>query len=359
MHAIGVPDLQMALRQNQIITASELLDERGNLVQKGYATRPMLRYDKKRVALPWRLKEWDYYLVMDGDFGLALTVADNYYVGLASVSVLDFQEARERTQSFMRAMPMGAMNLPASSATGNVTVSSLCSKKYNFKFTVNKKSRTLSCHVANFASNQDLTARITLTDEPDDSMVIATPFRTGSHFYYNQKIVGFCASGDVFLGNKRLHHFGQNTAQALLDWGRGVWEYESTWLWSAGMFRSSGHRIGFNLGGGFGDTSAATENMVFVDGRASKLDQIRFRIPKRADGSDDFMAEWTISSSDGRFECKFRPLLNRKARTSIKILLSDQNQVFGFATGYLVADGGKKYTFKDKLVFAEKVHNRW
>ena len=84
--------------------------------------------------------------------------------------------------------------------------------------------------------------------------------------------MGFRASGDVFLGQTLLHHFERDTAQALLDWGRGVWEYESTWLWSAGMFYCGGHKIGFNLGCGFGDTSAATENMVFVDGKASKLD---------------------------------------------------------------------------------------
>ena len=186
MHTTKNPDLHMALRQNQIITQSELLDAHGNLVQKGYATRPILRYDRKKVALPWRLKEWDYYLLMDREFGLALTVADNYYMGLASVSLLDFRGASERTQSFMRAMPMSTTNLPASSAAGDVSVSSLCSSKYSIRFTVNPdKSRTLSCHVANFSGREDLDVRGTLTDEPDDSMVIATPFKSRRHFYYN------------------------------------------------------------------------------------------------------------------------------------------------------------------------------
>lgn len=111
----------------------------------------MLRYDKKKVALPWRLKEWDYYLVMDGEFGLALTIADNYYMGLSSVSVLNFADASEHTRSFMRTMPMGKTDLPASSAAGNVSVSAFCSKKYNFTFSINlNKSRTLSCYVNNF-----------------------------------------------------------------------------------------------------------------------------------------------------------------------------------------------------------------
>lgn len=89
---------------------------------------------------------------MDKEFGLALTVADNYYMGLSSVSVLNFLDACERTQSFMRAVPMGTMNLPASSATGDVSASSLCSKKYKISFTINgDKSRILSCSVVNFS----------------------------------------------------------------------------------------------------------------------------------------------------------------------------------------------------------------
>ena len=39
-----------------------------------------------------RIKEWDYYLVMNGQFALALTIADNSYMGLDSISLLDFWE---------------------------------------------------------------------------------------------------------------------------------------------------------------------------------------------------------------------------------------------------------------------------
>ena len=37
--------------------------------------------------------------------------------------------------------------------------------------------------------------------------------------------------------------------------------------------------MGFNLGYGFGNTEKATENMIFVDGKASKLEQVTFQIP--------------------------------------------------------------------------------
>lgn len=52
------------------------------------------------------------------------------------------------------------------------------------------------------------------------------------------------------------------------DWGRGVWEYSSFWNWaSASGFLPDGRRVGLNLGCGFGDLSAATENCLVLEGR--------------------------------------------------------------------------------------------
>ena len=34
-----------------------------------------------------RIKEWDYYCVNNGHFALALTIADNSYMGLDSISL--------------------------------------------------------------------------------------------------------------------------------------------------------------------------------------------------------------------------------------------------------------------------------
>ena len=43
-----------------------LLDEMGSLAQRGWATEPLLAYDRTAIkASPLRIKEWDYYLVND------------------------------------------------------------------------------------------------------------------------------------------------------------------------------------------------------------------------------------------------------------------------------------------------------
>ena len=55
----------------------------------------------------------------------------------------------------------------------------------------------------------------------------------------------------------------------------------------------------------------------------------------------------------------FVPVLNRSALTDLKILMSDQNQVFGRFTGTAVLDDGTKLEVKDLFGFAEKVENKW
>ena len=71
------------------------------------------------------------------------------------------------------------------------------------------------------------------------------------------------------------------------------------------------------------------------------------------------MKPWTFSSSDGRFEMDFIPVLDRAAHTSALIIETDQHQVFGRMSGTTVLDDGTKVEIKDVLCFAEKVHNRY
>ena len=47
------------------------------------------------------------------------------------------------------------------------------------------------------------------------------------------------------------------------------------------------------------------------------------------DGKEDYLSPWRFTSSDGRFEMQFQPVLDRAACTDLKLLKSDQHQVFG------------------------------
>ena len=347
------------MNQHEITERRPLLDERGNLTEPGYAKRLLPVYRRADIkANPLRVKEWDYYCVNNGRFALALTIADNSYMGLDSISLLNLEEGWEITKSPMSAFPMGKVGLPETSERGDVQSGG---KKYNILFRNEGSKRVLIAQMQNFGPEGSLYAKIELTDIPEESMVIATPFRKDKHFYYNQKINCMRASGFFTYGyHNRTYTFDPADSFAVLDWGRGVWTYENTWYWGSASGLVDGEPFGFNIGYGFGDTSAASENMLFYKGKAHKLSQVTFHIP--GDGgkrTPDYLQPWAFTSDDGRFEMQYQPVLDRASCTDVKVIKSDQHQVFGRFTGKAVLDDGTVLDVKDLPGFAEKVINKW
>lgn len=343
--------------QNEITTAGALLDERGALSQRGYAKRLILEYDRRRIkANALRIKEWDYYLVLCDDHAMALTVADNSYMGLVSASLIVFGDKPwEQTTSIMSFMPMGSTEMPSSSERGDVNY---VGKHCRFSFLRGEHDRKLSCHIDRFKDGKPFDCELELTCPDDESMVIATPFAGKERaFYYNQKINCMPARGKAEFDG-RVYEFREGSSFGTLDWGRGVWTYKNTWYWGSASGMAGGERFGFNLGYGFGDTSSASENMLFYGGRAHKLEDVSFNIPQK-NGADDFMSPWTFTSSDGRFSADFVPIIDRASRTSAAVIESDQHQVFGRFSGKAVLDSGEVVEFKNLTGFAEKVKNRW
>lgn len=334
--------------QHEITTPIPLLDGDGNLTEPGYAKKLLPVYDRSKVrGGATRLKEWDYYLVMGPGFALALTIADNSYMGLDSVSLMDFREGWQVTKSPMRLLPMGRTGLPETSGKGNTAVAG---RGYALLFHSDGTNRTLTAHMDRFKDGQALDAHLVLTDEPEESMVICTPFDKPGHFYFNQKINCMRADGVVTLGDRR-YDFRRGDSFATLDWGRGVWTYHNTWYWASASGLLDGVPFGFNLGCGFGDTSAATENMFFYGGKAHKLDKIEFSMPKNR------MDPWTFTGE--RCALSMVPVLDRSACASVGVVRSDQHQVFGRFSGTVTLDDGTRSKVRDLMGFAEKVENKW
>ncbi len=339
------------MRNHEVTAVQPLLNKDGSLREPGWSRSPVQIYDRKAIKAPkFQIKEWDYYAVLSDEFGIALTVSDVGYFGLQSVTLLDFKTPKETTNTIINALPLGKLRMPASSG-GNV---SYHDKKLDMDFIVSPGNRDLKCEFRDFSDGKTLTCDINLKQPPMDSMVIATPWSEKKNaFYYNQKINCMRASGKVSFDGKD-YVFNPETDFGTLDWGRGVWTYENTWYWGSGNGIVEGKPFGFNIGYGFGNTAAASENVLFYDGVAHKLDDVTFNIPK-----DSYIKPWTFTSSDGRFETMFEPIIDRAAKMSYVVISTDQHQVFGKMTGKVTLDDGKVLELKDLLCFAEDVHNKY
>jgi len=109
--------------QHEITKKGPLHNPDGTLAEKGFAKHLLLQYDRSRIrASKLRIKEWDYYLIASDRYALALTIADNGYMSMDSISLLDFDGPWEKTVSKMGVMPLGKRALPATSETGDIAV---------------------------------------------------------------------------------------------------------------------------------------------------------------------------------------------------------------------------------------------
>ena len=341
------------MRNHEVTSVQKLLRVDGSLKEPGWSRQLVQIYSREDIKAPkFRIKEWDYYLVVSKECALAFTISDDGYVGLHSVSLITFGDTPwEHTETILQPFPMGKLHLPETSERGNTVYRD---RRLNMEFAKEDGRRRIVCSFKNFLDGKTFTCDLTLEQPPMDTMVIATPWKENRKaFYYNQKINCMRASGEAhFDGNTYV--FDPETDFGTLDWGRGVWTYDNTWYWGSGNGVVDGKPFGFNIGYGFGDTSAASENILFYDGVGHKLDDVTFHIPKHS-----YLEPWKISSSDGRFEMDFIPVLDRAAKIDVKLITTDQHQVFGRMSGTAVLDDGTKLEIRDLLCFCEKVHNKY
>ena len=339
--------------QHEIVERSPLLTPDGRLVQRGWARYPVLDCNLENTkvyqslrGLQWfRVKRWDYYGAMSPEGYFSATIADLGYAGQAFVYFVDFATNTYTEETIT--IPFGrGVKLPRNSHDG---ASAWKGKKASLGFDVDGTRRTVVVGWGSFGGDK-LAAELEFT-APEESTIIATPIGE-RRFYYNRKINCMPVAGKVTIGN-RVVEFDPATSSGTLDWGRGVWEYNSFWVWASGSgFLGDGRRVGLNMGYGFGDTSAATENTLALGGRIHKLEDVEFSYD-----NSDFIRPWTMKSD--RLDITFTPFLDRTAKTNLLLIRSEVHQMFGRYSGWAIDDLGNKVEINDVIGWAEEHQARW
>ncbi|MDE7164773.1 MAG: DUF2804 domain-containing protein [Clostridiales bacterium] len=331
----------------------DLLGKHGLLNESGYAFSQVKSYSRSAAKPKLRIKEWDYYSICLGDYAIALTVADNSYMSLASVSVIDFKHIKYITKSKIGLFSMGKLGMPQSCYEGNVKYKN---GGVSIEFDIDRDGRrTLKAEYKKFDGNKAFKCEIDVEPHVGDNITVAIPFGKKRRFYYNTKINCLKCNGWFSVGDERheiVNAFGG------LDWGRGVWTYKNTWYWSSMSCETDdGKTLGLNLGYGFGKPTES-ENVVFYDGKGNKLDKVTFDIPY-TQGKIDYLKPWRMTDNENRLELTFYPMIDRKDKMNVGVLSTDQHQVFGRFYGKVVLDDGMIVNIDDKIGFAEKVVNKW
>jgi len=343
--------------QTELMQPGPLLQPDGKLAQVGWSRQPLLdcnlesaRFYALRPPQHFRVKRWDYYAVFTPRRFFSATIADLGYAGNIFVYTLDFETGDLHEEGLV--IPLGTgIELPRNSTEGN---SHFENKRVKLDFSLHADHRHLSVSWPDFHEGRGIQAEIDLAMPTGyESMNIVIPIGE-KRFYYNRKINCLPASGTLHYGD--LHEeLKPNESLGSLDWGRGVWEYQSFWNWaSASGFLPDGRNIGLNLGLGFGDLSAATENAFILDNRIHKLDQVKFDYI-----SGDYMQPWRFTDNQGLLDLTFTPFKDRLASTNLGIITSEVHQMFGRYNGKVTTEKGEVILVKDLIGFAEEHHAKW
>jgi hypothetical protein len=343
--------------QTELTRPTPLLNPDGSLAQVGWARQPLLecnleaaRFYALRTFQRFRIKRWDYYAIFTPKRFFSATIADLGYAGNIFVYSMDFETGDLHEEGLV--IPLGkGLVLPRNSTEGD---SHFENDKAHLTFSVQRKQRHLSVAWPDFHKGAGIEAEITLTcPEGGESMNIVIPIGR-KRFYYNRKINCLPASGWVKYSDTTEILNPKNCAGSL-DWGRGVWEYQSFWNWaSTSGFLPDGRTVGLNLGCGFGDLTRAGENAVILVNRIHKLGEVKFDYV-----SGDYMKPWKFTDSENRLDLVFTPFKDRTAKTKLGVIDSEVHQMFGRYTGKIVTDYRETIQIKDLIGFAEEHHARW
>jgi hypothetical protein len=340
----------------EITVPGTLLDERGELAHAGWARRPYLdcnlekaRSVPLRALQALRLKRWDYYAIVTPECFFSATLAHLGYVGSVFVYILDFAKSELVEENLL--VPLGrGIHLARNSDAGE---SWFDNGRVRVAFEFREDTRRVQVRWPNFDSGRGIAADFTLRCSPQhESVVTMTPMGR-RRFFYTRKINCLPGEGWIEHGHVRIE-LRPTQCLGTVDWGRGVWPYQTTWIWgSASAFLESGQTVGFNMGAGFGD-ARAPDNAVILDGRVHKLDQIGYEYVREA-----LTRPWRMTSCDGRLRLEFAPFKERVARSNLLLVMSEVHQIFGHYSGTLTTDDGQAVTLRDVVGFVEEHRARW
>ena len=335
------------MEQTRFTQPGPVLDAKGRPIP-GWAPSGILQYNRKAIRAPfYRIKEWDWYQVSNSHLALQFTLGHASYAGMAGVTLFDFISGERIFQKdMMLALPFGSLELDSSADADSVA-------EYNkggffLRMETKDDVRRIQCRCEGFD------AEVALIRQNPHALMINVPFdESPTAFYYNHKISCMLATGHAAVGDKTYTFGGEDEAYGLLDWGRGVWPFHNEWYWSSAAGRVNGEIFGFNLGCGFGNTSAATENCLFYKNEIHKLGQVSFTL------GSDYAAPWRLADTEGRLDITLTPTYDRTTVTKLLWVDNCTHQMFGPFAGHAVLDNGTRLTFDNIIGFAEHAVNNW
>jgi len=306
-----------------------------------------------RCALPagWpRRKRWEFWAVTTDTHLLRVTYGCTDYIGTLTVSLLDYAVGERLEHASLVPLAWG-MEFPESVGGSDIHFAAGGAR---VEITEEDGGTRLYANVD--TRKMKLEAEVFVTLPPGhETLSVVIPWSDTS-FQYTSKHNTRPAAGYVKLNEAAYVFSPENHAYGCLDFGRGVWPYNTAWNWAAASGLQGGRVIGLNLGGKWTDGTGMTESGICVDGRLHKISEdLVWEYDRR-----DFHRPWRIVAPQcKRVDLRFTPWIDEQQTIDLLAVRTELHWSLGHFSGFVVNDVGERIELRDLLGWAEEHLARW
>ncbi len=337
----------MVIDSREITTLVNLCTENGRLNQEaiGWSRHP---YHTCHIPGHWlRKKKWNFWLASSPSCVAILAIVHLDYVGAGFLHVIDLDTGE--IKACLVKVPFGK-----GIALGHTPHDDASFFHKNLSLTFSQIGEdTMIEGKGSFTDGESFFVSLAISS-PGETLNVVIPW-SDKRFQFTSKQNCRATSGYIKCGEK-TYRFDPGQAQASLDFGRGVWPYDTRWNWATCSGKSGEDVIGFNFGSGWTDGTGMTENGVVINGHLHKLnEQISFHYDPQ-----HLMAPWKVETSESdRVKLIFTPEYRQSKQEDYRIVRTSLHQIIGRFNGSIVTEEGIRYRIKDQIGICEEQQARW
>ncbi len=296
-----------------------------------------------------RKKKWNYWCVCATDFAFSFGIANVDYFGTSFIYIADFRN--NSCEEMNTVVPFGTgFEMPE---TVEETVS-YHHKKLNIDIVYNSATSITAKITAPSFKGRRLDAEFDITiPDNHETLNVVIPW-SDTLFQFTSKQNTMPTKGFVQFGDDR-YEFGAPDAFAILDYGRGIWPYETKWNWASGSAWQGGDLVGLQFGALWTDGTGMNENGIMLN---SKLYKIHEDMVIRYDTSN-YMKPWTLKTEcSDMVDLVLTPRMEKSQKINAGIIAAEGHQMFGSYSG-IIRVAGREIKIENIPGWAEQHVSKW
>ncbi|WP_232697975.1 DUF2804 domain-containing protein [Brevibacillus daliensis] len=339
--------VQSKLQELEITDNVQLCNENGELRPEaiGWSRHPL-----HICAIPKRFgrkKKWNFWFVTSNEIVVTLAVVSLDYIGLVFFHSVDLATGKKVDRTVQLPFAKG-IQLP-DELEGDVLFTH---PKLSFSF--KQASSHTQLDAEGMGEGGEAFSLALRAKKREESLHVVIPWDK-KRFQYTSKQAGRATNGLVTIDDK-THQIEANTAASSLDFGRGVWPYQTEWNWTTCSFIHNNKWCGFNFGAGWTDGTGMTENAIMVGEKVEKIsEQIEFIYDQ-----NDKSKPWLLNSTESnRIQLMFTPVHIQMKDENYGLIRSRLEQYIGKYSGKIITEDGSILQLQDIWGICEEQKAKW